>query len=257
MCTCCSYFTIRATNYSLDSNDVLFDNTGTNYQSTNAHDAVTEAFNYVTDYSGITAAIGTATLNTTSQNLIGAINEVNSIITTKYGAIGTSTTPYSGSLNDIPLNSLKSLYLPASISPSGSAGRFSCWKSGINETTRYTIFAIDHVNFRIYVYDMYDGTSKGWTLLTENFHAKNSNVPTNTNLNTVRSPGIYMLSASNTYSNMPSGVTGGALEVISPNSNNVYQRQVLYVGQNFYVRTINSSDNTQWSAWYRYSGSSI
>lgn len=76
ICFFSSFFTTLATNFAFESSEVTFNNTGTNIQSNNVQNALTEAYNYVTDYSGIKTKIGNSPLITTSQDLIGAVNEI-------------------------------------------------------------------------------------------------------------------------------------------------------------------------------------
>ena len=72
-------------------------------------------------------------------------------------------------------------------------------------------------------------------------------VPTGTDINTVYDPGVYALSASNTYTNQPTGVTNGMLLVLKPQpTTNYYVTQfIVSGGGNAYIRIYTQS----WSAW--------
>ena len=76
-----------ANNHLFNSKDVDYDNSNTHIESTNVGDAIDELFDaannfttYDTRLQGIETKVGTGTLNTTAQNLIGGVNEVNSKI---------------------------------------------------------------------------------------------------------------------------------------------------------------------------------
>ena len=69
--------TTLATNYLFNSNEVSYDNTETGLHADEVQGAIDEVFQHATDYSELKTKIGTNTLTTTSQTLIGGINEVN------------------------------------------------------------------------------------------------------------------------------------------------------------------------------------
>lgn len=82
LCVFCSSLTAIATSYIFEASDVRFDNTGTDLESVNVQDALDETFHHVTDYNEIKTTIGNSSLTTTSQNITGAINELNSEVAT-------------------------------------------------------------------------------------------------------------------------------------------------------------------------------
>jgi hypothetical protein len=63
-------------------------------------------------------------------------------------------------------------------------------------------------------------------------------------LNTVKTPGSYYLSTSQTYTNTPPGVNSGFLDVISAGGLQTAQRVIAW--SNSYERI---STSTQWSNW--------
>ena len=80
--------TTLASSYLFKANEVEFDNTNTNIESTNVGDAIDELYTaannfatYDTRLQGVENTIGTGSLTTTNNTLIGGINEVNSKIT--------------------------------------------------------------------------------------------------------------------------------------------------------------------------------
>ena len=80
--------TTLATNYLFNSNEVSYDNTETGLHADEVQGAIDEVFQHATDYTNINTrltsaenTIGSGSLTTTSQNLIGGINEVNGKIT--------------------------------------------------------------------------------------------------------------------------------------------------------------------------------
>ena len=73
-----------ANNHLFNSKDVDYDNSNTHIESTNVGDAIDELFDaannfttYDTRLQGVETKVGTGTLNTTAQNLIGGVNELN------------------------------------------------------------------------------------------------------------------------------------------------------------------------------------
>jgi len=66
----------------------------------------------------------------------------------------------------------------------------------------------------------------------------------NTDLNTVKTNGAYLLSSANTYTNMPADATSGILIVFAPASSQAVQWFVSWSAS--YERYATS---TQWSSW--------
>ena len=257
ICVFCSYITTLATNYAFDSGEVSFNNTGTSISSTNVQDALGDTFDYVTNYSSISSLIGSGTLDTIAENLIDAVNEEKESLDNHFGSFGTSDNPITD-LNELPLNSLGYMVLDASINPSGYKRSFSFWKGGTDAEDRYIIVALDRYDFKLYMYDMYDGTSKGWKNMSESYIAKNDCIPTGTNLNNIYAAGVYYACSSNSYTNMPDSKTTGLIEVVAPYSTGTYARQVFYYGGSaIYVRYRNESSGTAWGAWRKFAGTAV
>ena len=255
ICVLFSYITALATNYSYDASDVRYADANPVLESTNLQDALDEVYYHVSDYNEIKGVIGSGSLATTAQTLVGAINEVKAYTDSHFQMLGTASDPVT-SLNSLPLNSIGHVVLDASISPAGVLRAYSYWKSGTNVSTRYTILAVDQYAFKMYMYDMYDDTSKGWKLITDSSNIKGGTIATNTNLNNILNPGVYTLSSSNTYTNMPDSSTAGVMTVLAPFAAGTYQKQIFYRGAiAIYVRTRNDNSGTTWSNWYKYSGS--
>ena len=77
-----------ANNHLFNSKDVDYDNSNTHIESTNVGDAIDELFDaannfttYDTRLQGVESKVGTGSLNTTAQNLIGGVNELNGNLT--------------------------------------------------------------------------------------------------------------------------------------------------------------------------------
>ena len=169
--------------------------------------------------------------------------------------MGTAAEPVT-ILSDIPLNWMGHVVLDSTISPAGYTRAFTAWKSGTNVSTRYTIFAVDQYDFKMYMYDMYESTSKGWKLLTNNYNTYGGVLASGTNLNNVFDSGVYMVSSNNTYTNKPDGQTGGTLVVIAPKYDNSAVKQIFYYSNTYiYVRTYPYDGG--WSAWYKYSSAAL
>ena len=77
ICLVGSSITTLATNYLFNSNEVSYDNTESGLHADEVQGAIDEVFQHATDYSEIKSKIGTGSLTTTSNTLIGGINEVN------------------------------------------------------------------------------------------------------------------------------------------------------------------------------------
>ena len=81
ICLVGSSITTLATNYLFNSNEVSYDNTNSGLHADYVQGAIDEVFQHATDYSEIKTKIGSDTLTTTSNTLIGSINELNDLIT--------------------------------------------------------------------------------------------------------------------------------------------------------------------------------
>ena len=77
ICVVSSSITTLATNYIFNSNEVSYDNTESGLHADEVQGAIDEVFQHATDYSEIKNTIGTGSLTTTSNTLIGGVNEVN------------------------------------------------------------------------------------------------------------------------------------------------------------------------------------
>lgn len=71
------------------------------------------------------------------------------------------------------------------------------------------------------------------------------------------SPGVYGFSAGTTYTNLPTGVTSGILEVICPNPTGAYCMQRLITTTAVYIRYRNASSGTAFGSWYKYTGAVV
>ncbi len=69
----------------------------------------------------------------------------------------------------------------------------------------------------------------------------------NTDLNTVKTSGAYLLRSENTYTNTPAGATSGILIVFAPASSQAVQWFVSWSAS--YERLGIFSLSTQWSSW--------
>lgn len=81
-----------------------------------------------------------------------------------------------------------------------------------------------------------------------------STLPTETDINTITAPGIYYLTGGNTYTNLPSGVAYGNLEVIRGLANGALFTQTVIVPTPtpaVYMRRTNDGGAT-WGAWVEY-----
>ena len=77
ICLIGSSITTLATNYIFNSNEVSYDNTESGLHADEVQGAIDEVFQHATDYSEIKNTIGTGSLTTTSNTLIGGVNELN------------------------------------------------------------------------------------------------------------------------------------------------------------------------------------
>ena len=87
-----------ATSYLFKAKEVEFDNSNTNIESTNVGDAIDELYTaannfatYDTRLQGVENTIGTGSLTTTNNTLIGGINELNNKLTSKADKIEYTT----------------------------------------------------------------------------------------------------------------------------------------------------------------------
>ena len=78
-----------------------------------------------------------------------------------------------------------------------------------------------------------------------------SSLATGSDLNQVISSGVYMLSGSNSYTNLPAGITYGILEVIKTHMDAGWVLQRLNVGPEMYSR-FSTNRGASWGAWLKY-----
>ena len=91
ICLIGSSITTLATNYIFNSNEVSYDNTESGLHADEVQGAIDEVFQHATDYSEIKNKIGTGSLTTTSNTLIGGVNELNSKFTIVEGRTADNT----------------------------------------------------------------------------------------------------------------------------------------------------------------------
>ena len=89
ICVFGSYLTTLATNYAFESTDVRFDNSNTEITAGDVQGALEQTFQHVTDCNEIKDTIGSGSLTTTSQTLIGAINGLNDQMVKLYESLVT------------------------------------------------------------------------------------------------------------------------------------------------------------------------
>ena len=251
ICLFCSYLTTLATNYAFNMKK------NNNEEPASLPDEISVPFTHTSDYLSLKTTIGNDSLHTTAQNVIGAVNELNTARASHFQSLGTSDNPIT-SLNSIPLNSTGHVVLDSTISPSGYTRAYSYWKSGTNASTAYSILAIDQYDFIMYMYDMYDSTSNGWKRITDTYNSRGQTAPANTSINNILTPGVYYVSTSNGHTNLPDSKTAGILVVLSPFESNTYARQIFYYSAvNFYARSRSNSSGTAWAGWYKYTGTKV
>ena len=100
ICIIASSITTLATSYLFNSNEVSYDNTNSGLHADSIQDAIDEVFQHATDYSEIKTKIGTGSLTTTSNTLIGGINELNSNKINTSAIANNLTTTSSGKVLD-------------------------------------------------------------------------------------------------------------------------------------------------------------
>ena len=100
ICLIGSSITTLATNYIFNSNEVSYDNTESGLHADEVQGAIDEVFQHATDYSEIKNKIGTGSLTTTSNTLIGGVNELNSNKINTSAIANNLTTTASGSVLD-------------------------------------------------------------------------------------------------------------------------------------------------------------
>ena len=95
ICITCSVLTTFATDYLFNSNEVYYNNTTSGIQADKVQGAIDELYACASNYAAynqrLTSAettIGSGSLTTTSQNLIGAVNGLNEQIGTLSGQLG-------------------------------------------------------------------------------------------------------------------------------------------------------------------------
>ena len=169
-----------------------------------------------------------------------------------FAVLGSSTEPLT-TLADIPLNSIGSVVLSASISPCGQLRQHTFIKTGVS-ANRYTLILIDQYDYCLYLNNYYDGTWKGWRQAVASGCGF---LPSGTNLNNLIIPGVYGISNSNSYTGLPTGVGGGILEVISPKTSGEYTIQRLQVASSIYERYRLNSSGTSFGSWYKYIGTEV
>lgn len=67
-----------AASYLYNADEVSYDKTNSELTSTDVQGAIDELYNKATEYTNLQNKVGTATLNTSAQNLSAAVNELNS-----------------------------------------------------------------------------------------------------------------------------------------------------------------------------------
>lgn len=82
-------------------------------------------------------------------------------------------------------------------------------------------------------------------------------LPSGTDIDTIVTPGTYGLSANNTYSGLPTGVTSGILTVVNPSTATTYCIQRIDRGSTVYIRYRSASSGTAFGSWYKYTGTAV
>lgn len=88
------------------------------------------------------------------------VDGVNTLQDDHFTAKGSAQSPVSD-LSTIPLGFVGNITMAAALSPSGNTRSHSLIKWGLSQN-RYHILAIDQYENRMYLYENYDGTPKGW-----------------------------------------------------------------------------------------------
>ena len=81
-------------------------------------------------------------------------------------------------------------------------------------------------------------------------------LPNNTDLNTVTTPGTYLIDGNNTYTNSPTSY--GTLECISHRNDRVYMQRITNLSRIYWRYATNTSTTPpQWGSWYYVAGTQV
>lgn len=81
-------------------------------------------------------------------------------------------------------------------------------------------------------------------------------LPNNTNLNTVTTPGTYLIDGGNTYTNSPSSY--GILECVSHRNDRVYAQRITTTDRIYFRYVLNAAVTPpQWSGWRYIAGTQV
>ena len=81
-------------------------------------------------------------------------------------------------------------------------------------------------------------------------------LPNNTDLNTVTTPGTYLIDGNNTYTNSPA--TYGTFECISHRNDRVYMQRITNLSRIYWRYATNTSTTPpQWGSWYYVAGTQV
>ena len=122
------------------------------------------------------------------------------------------------------------------------------WVTGMLESTRLNDTNTNWTDIESAI----DTLQTNWTDIESAIDTlqTNASLPRGTlascDLNTVKTPGSYYLSTSQTYTNTPPGVISGFLDVISAGAGSLQTAQRVIAWNNSYERI---STSTQWSSW--------
>ena len=110
---------------------------------------------------GLTLPVGTELRSRAVWNNNFTIIDTNiGTLNNRFAARGSSQSPVTD-LSTIPLGFVGNVTIAAAVSPSGNLRSHSVIKWGLN-STRFNILAIDQYQNRMFLYEIYDGTDKGW-----------------------------------------------------------------------------------------------
>ena len=127
-----------------------------------------------------------------------------------------------------------------------------CFESGANGLFNMQIA----IQYDV-IYIRYKGTGGGETWMPWSMFQLSGRglQPNGTNVDNLTKPGTYGLVASNTYQGtLPTGVTGGILEVIAPAPYDTYVIQRISLGNVKYERYRSASSGMAWGSWYKFTG---
>ena len=100
-----------------------------------------------------------------------------------------------------------------------------------------------------------EGTSGNWSPWYKVALNSRGWVESGTNIDNLLAPGVYGLSGASSYGGtLPSGMTGGILEVLTPSSTGSYIIQRLTSNSVFAMRYKGQSGGTSWGPWYKFTG---